>query len=80
VVGQIMREMHNLSTLLVPIVPALPKSVQGVALRVLRRADLMAFDRRIHNWSQILPYRVFFARYPNSRLQKDILCATAVRK
>jgi hypothetical protein len=28
---------------------ALPKSVQGVALRVLRRADLMALDRRIHN-------------------------------
>jgi hypothetical protein len=52
--------------------PALPKSVQGVALRVLRRADLMAIDRRIHNWSQILPYRVSFARYPNGRLQKDI--------
>ena len=50
----------------------LPKSVQGVALRVLRRADLMALDRRIHNWSQILPYRVSFARYPNGRLQKDI--------
>jgi hypothetical protein len=52
--------------------PALPKSVQGIALRVLRRADLMALDRRIHNWSQILPYRVSFARYPNGRLQKDI--------
>jgi hypothetical protein len=52
--------------------PALPRSVQGVALRILRRADLMALDRRIHNWSQILPYRVSFARYPNGRLQKDI--------
>lgn len=52
--------------------PALPRSVQGVALRILRRADLVALDRRIHNWSQILPYRVSFARYPNGRLQKDI--------
>ena len=32
----------------------------------------MAFDRRIENWSQILPYRVSFARHPDGRLQKDI--------
>jgi hypothetical protein len=50
----------------------LPKSVQGVALRIVRRADLMALDRRIQNWSQILPYRVSFARFPNARLQNDI--------
>jgi hypothetical protein len=53
--------------------PAFPKSVHGVALRVLGRADLIAFDQRIHNWSQILPYRVSFARYPDARLQRDIL-------
>jgi hypothetical protein len=52
--------------------PAPPKSVQGVALRIVRRADLMALERRIHNWSQIVPYRVSFARFPNSRLQTDI--------
>jgi hypothetical protein len=50
----------------------LPKSVQGVALRIVRRADLMALDRRIQNWSQIVPYRVSFARFPNARLQTDI--------
>jgi len=38
----------------------------------MRRADLMAFDRRIDNWSQIVPYRVSFARYPDGRLQKEI--------
>lgn len=31
--------------------PALPKSVQGVALRVLRRQDLLALDMRIHRAS-----------------------------
>jgi hypothetical protein len=51
---------------------ALPKAVQGVALRIVRRADLMALEGRIHNWSQIVPYRVSFARFPNSRLQTDI--------
>jgi hypothetical protein len=51
---------------------AFPKSAHGVSVQILRRADLMAFDRRIENWSQILPYRVSFARYPDGRLQKDI--------
>jgi hypothetical protein len=41
-------------------------------VQILRRADLMAFDRRIENWSQILPYRVSFARYSDGRLQKEI--------
>jgi hypothetical protein len=50
-----------------------PKSAHGVSVQILRRADLIAFDRRIENWSQILPYRVSFARYPDGRLQKDIL-------
>jgi|ERR1039458_1287565 hypothetical protein len=52
---------------------ALPKAVQGVALRVLRVADLMALEIRIQNWAQIVPYRVSFARYPDHRLQQDIL-------
>jgi hypothetical protein len=51
---------------------AFPRSAHGVSVQVLRRADLMALDRRIENWSQILPYRVSFARYPNGRLQKEI--------
>jgi hypothetical protein len=51
---------------------AFPKSAHGVSVQILRRADLMAFDRRIENWSQILPYRVSFGRYPDGRLQKDI--------
>jgi hypothetical protein len=51
---------------------AFPKSAHGVAVQILRRADLMAFDRRIENWSQIVPYRVSFARYPDGRLQKEI--------
>jgi hypothetical protein len=50
----------------------LPKSVQGVTLRIVRRADLMALERRIQNWSQIVPYRVSFRRFPNARLQTDI--------
>jgi hypothetical protein len=52
--------------------PAIPKSVHGVSVQIVRRADLLAFDRRIDNWSQILPYRVSFTRYPDGRLQKDI--------
>ena len=51
---------------------AFPKSAHGVSVQILRRADLMAFDRRIENWSHILPYRVSFGRYPDGRLQKDI--------
>jgi hypothetical protein len=51
---------------------AIPKSAHGVSVRIVRRADLMAFDRRIDNWSQILPYRVSFARYPDGRMQKEI--------
>jgi hypothetical protein len=50
----------------------IPRSAHGVSVQVMRRVDLMAFDRRIDNWSQILPYRVSFARYPNGRLQKEI--------
>jgi hypothetical protein len=51
---------------------AFPKSAHGVSVQILRRADLMAFDRRIENWAQILPYRISFAHYPDGRLQKDI--------
>jgi hypothetical protein len=51
---------------------AIPKFAHGVSVQILRRADLMAFERRIDNWSQIVPYRVSFARYPDGRLQKEI--------
>jgi hypothetical protein len=51
---------------------AIPKSAYGVSVQVMRRADLMAVDRRIENWSQIVPYRVSFARYPDGRLQKEV--------
>jgi hypothetical protein len=51
---------------------AMPKSAHGVSVQIMRRADLMAFDRLIDNWAQIVPYRVSFARYPDGRLQKDI--------
>ena len=51
---------------------AFPKTAHGLSVQILRRADLMALDRRIENWSQILPYRISFARYPDARLQKDI--------
>jgi hypothetical protein len=47
---------------------AMPKSAHGVSVQIMRRADLMAFDRRIDNWSQILPYSISFARYPDGRL------------
>ena len=57
--------------------PVFSKSLHGVALQVLRRADLMALDQRIQNWSQILPYRVSFARYGNAQLQKDIFSRLA---
>jgi hypothetical protein len=50
----------------------IPKSVHGISVKLLRRADLMAFNRRIANWGRILPYRITFARYPDRRLQKDI--------
>ncbi len=51
---------------------ALPKAVQGVALRILRRADMLALATRIQNWSQIVPYRVCYAGQVDRRLQQDI--------
>lgn len=50
----------------------IPKSAHGFSVQVMRRADLMAFERRIENWAQIVPYRISFARYPDGRLRKDI--------
>lgn len=55
--------------------PAFPKSVHGVLLQVLRRADLMALHQRIHNWSQIVPYRVSFARYGNADCRRTFSVA-----
>ena len=51
---------------------SLPKAVHGVTLRVLRRADTIAFAMRIENWAQIVPYRISFIRHTDRRLQKDI--------
>jgi hypothetical protein len=48
-------------------------SVNGVAVRVLQRADLIAMAMRIANWSQIVPYRICSARFSDRRLQRDIL-------
>jgi hypothetical protein len=49
------------------------KKVNGIAVRVLQRADVIAMAMRIANWSQIVPYRVCSARFSDRRLQRDIL-------
>jgi hypothetical protein len=51
---------------------SLPRTVDGVTLRVLRRPDMIAFAMRIQNWAQILPYLISFVRHSDRRLQKDI--------
>jgi hypothetical protein len=50
----------------------LPSTLHGIAVRVLHRADMIAAEMRIKNWSQILPYLISFARDTNRRLQEDI--------
>ena len=52
---------------------AIVKTISGTTVRVLLRADLGAMSMRIANWSQIIPYRVCAARYPDRRLQQEIL-------
>ena len=52
---------------------SIPKTVNGTAVRVLQRADLVAMAMRIGNWSQIVPYRICSARFADRRLQRDIL-------
>lgn len=51
---------------------ALPKSANGVPLRILRRPDMIAFSKRIQNWAQIVPYRTSFIRHSDVRLQNDV--------
>jgi hypothetical protein len=52
---------------------SIARLVNGVAVRVLQRADLIAMAMRIANWSQIVPYRICSARFSDRRLQRDIL-------
>jgi hypothetical protein len=51
---------------------SLPPSVHGINLQVLRRPDMIAFARRIENWTQIVPYRTSFMRHADRRLQNDL--------
>jgi hypothetical protein len=54
-------------------IEAIPKTVNGVAVRILQRADLIAMAMRTANWAQIVPYRICSVRFADSRLQRDIL-------
>jgi hypothetical protein len=44
-----------------PETDGLPSILHGVAVRRLRRADLIAAETRVKNWSQIVPYLISFA-------------------
>ena len=50
----------------------LPSTLHGIAVRVLHRADMMAAEMRVKNWSQIIPYLIGFKRHANRRLQEEI--------
>lgn len=52
---------------------SIAKTVNGIAVRILQRADLVALTIRIQNWSKIVPYRVCSARFVDRRLQNEIL-------
>jgi hypothetical protein len=41
-------------------------------VRILHRADMMAAEMRVRNWSQIIPYLISFKRHTNRRLQEEI--------
>ena len=47
--------------------------MHGLALRVMRREDLVAQSTRIKNWSQIVPYLTSFARFADRSLQNDVV-------
>lgn len=55
-----------------PEVASLPATLYGVAVRVLHRADIIAAQIRVRNWSQIMPYLISFAQTTDRRLQEDI--------
>jgi hypothetical protein len=52
---------------------SIARTVNGIAVRILHRADLIAMAMRIANWSQIVPYRICSSRFSDRRLQRDIL-------
>src|SRR5580693_1630096 len=51
---------------------AFPKRLHGIALRLIRRVDMIAAAMRIRNWAQIVPYLTSFARHSDRRLQEEI--------
>ena len=51
---------------------ALPSTLHGIAVLVLHRADMIAAEMRIKNWSQIVPYLISFKRHTNRRLQEEV--------
>jgi hypothetical protein len=52
---------------------SIPKTVNGIAVRILERTDLVAMAMRIANWSQIVLYRICSARFTDRGLQRDML-------
>jgi hypothetical protein len=50
----------------------MPSTLHGIAVRVLHRADMIAAETRIKNWSQIVPYLISFKRHTNRRLQEEV--------
>jgi hypothetical protein len=38
----------------------LPATLHGVAVRIIHRADMIAAEMRVKNWSQIIPYLISF--------------------
>ena len=50
----------------------LPATLHGVAVRIIHRADMIAAEMRVKNWSQIIPYLISFKRHANRRLQEEI--------
>jgi hypothetical protein len=46
---------------------SLPKTVRGIRVRVLQRADLIAMATRIQLVADLFPYRICFVRYTDNR-------------
>ena len=49
-----------------------PSTLHGISVRVLHRADMIAAEMRVKNWSRIVPYLISFKRDTNRRLQQEI--------
>ena len=47
--------------------------LHGTTVRVLHRADMIAAETRIGNWSQIVPYLISIKRHTNRELQEEVL-------